>query len=159
MWASIVESSTIEDEATVGPFSHLRPGSVVGRGAEVGNFAELKNTRLGAGSKQHHMSYLGDADIGERANIGAGAVTANYDGAKKHRTTIGDEAFIGVDTMIVAPRDIGKGARTGAGSVVTRDVPAGKLAVGVPARIREPRRKGPDTTAPPSEPAADDATS
>jgi bifunctional UDP-N-acetylglucosamine pyrophosphorylase / glucosamine-1-phosphate N-acetyltransferase len=159
VWASIIESSIIEDEATVGPFSHLRPGSVVGRGAEVGNFAELKNARLGAGSKQHHMSYLGDADIGERANIGAGAVTANYDGTKKHRTTIGDEAFIGVDTMIVAPRDIGKGARTGAGSVVTKDVPAGKLAVGVPARIREPRKQEPDPTVPPSEPAADDATS
>ena len=141
VWASIIEASTIEDEAVVGPYSHLRPGSVVGRGAEVGNFAELKNTRLGAGSKQHHMSYLGDAEVGERANIGAGAITANYDGTTKHRTTIGDGAFIGVDTMIVAPRDIGAGARTGAGSVVTRDVPPGKLAVGVPARIREPRSK------------------
>ena len=154
VWASIIESSTIEDDAVVGPYSHLRPGSVVGRGAEVGNFAELKNTRLGAGSKQHHMSYLGDAEIGERANIGAGTITANYDGTTKHRTTIGDGAFIGVDTMIVAPRDIGAGARTGAGSVVTKDVPAGKLAVGVPARIREPR-----ATAPPSEPAAEDAPS
>jgi bifunctional UDP-N-acetylglucosamine pyrophosphorylase/glucosamine-1-phosphate N-acetyltransferase len=143
VWASVVESSTIEDEATVGPYSHLRPGSVVGRGAEVGNFAELKNTRLGAGSKQHHMSYLGDAQLGERVNVGAGAITANYDGTTKHRTTIGDGAFIGVDTMIVAPRDIGAGARTGAGAVVTRDVPAGKLAVGVPARIREPRAKPP----------------
>ncbi len=150
VWASVVESSTIEDEATVGPFSHLRPGSVVGRGAEVGNFAELKNTHLGAGSKQHHMSYLGDAEVGERANIGAGAITANYDGVRKHRTTIGDGAFIGVDTMIVAPRDIGEGARTGAGAVVTRDVPAGKLAVGVPARIREPRKSV--ATDPPSEP-------
>ncbi len=152
VWASIVESSTIEDEAVVGPFSHLRPGSVVGRGAEVGNFAELKATHLGAGSKQHHVSYLGDAEIGERANIGAGTITANYDGVRKHRTTIGDGAFIGVDTMIVAPREIGAGAKTGAGAVVTKDVPAGKLAVGVPARIREQRRA-------PSEPAADDATS
>jgi bifunctional UDP-N-acetylglucosamine pyrophosphorylase/glucosamine-1-phosphate N-acetyltransferase len=165
VWASIVEASTIEDEAVVGPFSHLRPGSTVGRGAEVGNFAELKNTRLGAGSKQHHMSYLGDAEIGERANIGAGAITANYDGTRKHRTTIGDGAFIGVDTMIVAPRDIGDGARTGAGAVVTRDVPAGKLAVGVPARIREPRAKPPASPAPspasaaPSEPADGDAPS
>ena len=146
VWASIVESSIIEDEASVGPFSHLRPGSVVGRGAEVGNFAELKKTRLGAGSKQHHMSYLGDAEVGQGVNIGAGTVTANYDGARKHSTTIGDGAFIGVDTMIVAPREIGAGARTGAGAVVTRDVPAGKLAVGVPARIREIRPK----------PAADD---
>jgi bifunctional UDP-N-acetylglucosamine pyrophosphorylase/glucosamine-1-phosphate N-acetyltransferase len=141
VWASVIESSTIEDEASVGPYSHLRPGSVVGRGAEVGNFAELKNTRLGSGSKQHHMSYLGDAQVGEGVNVGAGAITANYDGTSKHPTTIGDGAFIGVDTMIVAPREIGPGARTGAGAVVTRDVPAGKLAVGVPARIREPRSK------------------
>lgn len=141
VWASVIESSTVEDEATVGPYSHLRPGSVVGRGAEVGNFAELKNTRLGRGSKQHHVSYLGDAQVGEGVNVGAGAITANYDGTQKHATTIGDGAFIGVDTMIIAPRDIGAGARTGAGAVVTRDVPAGKLAVGVPARIREPRSK------------------
>ena len=150
VWASIVESSEIEDEASVGPFAHLRPGSVVGRGAEVGNYAELKNARLGAGAKQHHVSYLGDAEVGERANIGAGTITANYDGTRKHRTTIGAGAFVGVDTMIVAPRDIGAGARTGAGAVVTRDVPPGKLAVGVPARIREPRA--------PSKPAADDGS-
>jgi bifunctional UDP-N-acetylglucosamine pyrophosphorylase/glucosamine-1-phosphate N-acetyltransferase len=141
VWASIVESSTVEDEATVGPYSHLRPGTVVGRGAEVGNFAELKNTHLGRGSKQHHMSYLGDARIGARVNIGAGAITANYDGTHKHATTIGDGAFIGVDTMLIAPIEVGEGARTGAGAVVTRDVPPGKLAVGVPARIREPRSK------------------
>jgi bifunctional UDP-N-acetylglucosamine pyrophosphorylase/glucosamine-1-phosphate N-acetyltransferase len=141
IWASVIESSTVEDGATVGPYSHLRPGSLVGRGAEVGNFAELKNTRLGPGSKQHHMSYLGDARVGERVNVGAGSITANFDGTHKHATTIGDDAFIGVDTMIVAPREIGAGARTGAGAVLTRDVPAGKLAVGVPARIREPRAK------------------
>ena len=93
------------------------------------------------GSKQHHMSYLGDAEIGEGVNIGAGTITANYDGTRKHPTTIGDGAFIGVDTMLVAPVEVGEGARTGAGAVVTRDVPAGKLAVGVPARIREPRRQ------------------
>jgi bifunctional UDP-N-acetylglucosamine pyrophosphorylase/glucosamine-1-phosphate N-acetyltransferase len=154
VWASIVESSTVEDEASVGPLSHLRPGSVVGRGAEVGNYAELKNTRLGAGSKSHHMSYLGDAEIGEGVNIGAGTVTANYDGTRKTRTTIGDGAFIGVDTMIVAPRDIGEGARTGAGAVVTKDVPPGKLAVGVPARIREPRRGTPPDEASQDDPAA-----
>jgi bifunctional UDP-N-acetylglucosamine pyrophosphorylase/glucosamine-1-phosphate N-acetyltransferase len=145
VWASVVESSTVEDGATVGPYSHIRPGSVVGRGAEVGNFAELKNTHLGAGSKQHHVSYLGDAEIGQGVNIGAGAITANYDGTVKHQTTIGDGAFIGVDTMLVAPIVVGEGARTGAGAVVTRDVPAGKLAVGVPARIREP---GPKAAAP-----------
>ncbi len=143
VWASVIEASTVEDGASVGPYSHLRPGTVVGRGAEVGNFAELKNTRLGPGSKQHHMSYLGDALIGEGANIGAGSITANFDGTHKHRTTIGDGAFIGVDTMLIAPVEIGNGARTGAGAVVTRDVPAGKLAVGVPARIREPRAKPP----------------
>jgi bifunctional UDP-N-acetylglucosamine pyrophosphorylase/glucosamine-1-phosphate N-acetyltransferase len=155
VWASIIESSTIEDEAKVGPLSHVRGGSVIGQGAYVGNFAELKNSRLGAGSKQGHMSYLGDTEVGERANIGAGSITANYDGTSKHPTTIGDGAFIGVDTMIIAPRDIGKGARTGAGAVVTKDVPAGKLAVGVPARIREPRAK----PGAPSEPAAGDASS
>jgi bifunctional UDP-N-acetylglucosamine pyrophosphorylase/glucosamine-1-phosphate N-acetyltransferase len=148
IWASIVESSTVEEGATVGPFSHLRPGSVVGRGAEVGNFAELKNTHLGPGSKQHHMSYLGDAEVGQDVNVGAGTITANFDGSTKHRTTIGDGAFIGVDTMIVAPRIIGAGARTGAGAVVTRDVPAGKLAVGIPARIREPRVKPTEATKP-----------
>jgi bifunctional UDP-N-acetylglucosamine pyrophosphorylase/glucosamine-1-phosphate N-acetyltransferase len=149
VWASVVESSTVEDDVTIGPYSHVRPGSVVGRGAEVGNYAELKNTHLGPGSKQHHVSYLGDAEIGQRVNIGAGTITANYDGTRKARTTIGDGAFIGVDTMIVAPREIGEGARTGAGAVVTKDVPPGKLAVGVPARIREPRSK-------PAEPAADE---
>ena len=146
----------------------MRPGSVVGRGATVGNFAELKNTHLGPGSKQHHMSYLGDAEIGEGVNIGAGAITANYDGTNKNATTIGDGAFIGVDTMLIAPIEVGPGARTGAGAVVTRDVPAGKLAVGIPARIREPRAKpkpddAPDAAARPSdaapapEPSAADA--
>jgi bifunctional UDP-N-acetylglucosamine pyrophosphorylase/glucosamine-1-phosphate N-acetyltransferase len=152
VWASIVESATVEDDASIGPYSHLRPGSVVGRGAEVGNYAELKNAHLGAGSKQHHVSYMGDAEIGEGVNIGAGSITANYDGKRKARTTIGDGAFIGVDTMIVAPREIGEGAKTGAGAVVTKDVPPANRAVGGPARTRAPRPK-------PPEPAPDDATS
>jgi bifunctional UDP-N-acetylglucosamine pyrophosphorylase/glucosamine-1-phosphate N-acetyltransferase len=139
VWASVVERSTVEDGVTIGPFSHLRPGTHVGPGAEIGNFAELKNTRLGAGVKQHHMSYLGDAELGEKTNVGAGTITANWDGRTKHRTTVGKGAFLGVDTMLVAPVEVGDGAKTGAGAVVTRDVPAGKLAVGVPARIREPR--------------------
>ena len=143
VWASIVESSTIEDGARVGPFSHLRPGSVVGKGAEVGNFAELKNARLGEGVKQHHVSYLGDADLGAGTNVGAGTITANFDGHRKHRTTVGKRVFLGVDTMLRAPITLGDDAKTGAGAVVTKDVPAGKLAVGVPARIREPRPKPP----------------
>jgi bifunctional UDP-N-acetylglucosamine pyrophosphorylase/glucosamine-1-phosphate N-acetyltransferase len=154
VWASVVEHSTIEDDVTVGPFAHIRGGSVIGAGAQIGNYGEFKNARVGAGVKAHHVGYFGDAEIGERTNIGAGAITANYDGVNKHRTLIGPRAFIGVDTMIVAPRTIGEGARTGAGAVVTRDVPAGKLAVGVPARIRELRTKPPEPPPAPEEPDA-----
>jgi bifunctional UDP-N-acetylglucosamine pyrophosphorylase / glucosamine-1-phosphate N-acetyltransferase len=139
IWASVVESSEVGDEVHIGPFSHLRPGSVVGRGARLGNFAEVKNSTLGEGVQQHHMSYLGDADVGARTNVGAGTITANWDGRRKLRTTIGADVFLGVDSMLVAPITLGNGAKTAAGAVVTKDVPAGKLAVGVPARIREPR--------------------
>jgi bifunctional UDP-N-acetylglucosamine pyrophosphorylase/glucosamine-1-phosphate N-acetyltransferase len=135
--ASVVEQSEVGNDVKIGPFAHLRGGSVVGDGAEIGSFAEQKNTRFGAGSKQHHFSYLGDAEVGAKVNIGAGTITANYDGERKHMTVIGDGAFIGSDTILRAPLTVGKGAYTGAGSVVTRDVPPGKLAVGVPARIRE----------------------
>ena len=141
IWASVVEGSTVEDRARIGPFSHVRPGSVIGRGAEIGNYAEVKGSHLGAGVKSHHMSYLGDADVGAGTNVGAGTITANYDGLAKQRTRIGKNAFIGVDTMLVAPIEVGDGARTGAGAVVTKDVPPGKLAVGVPARVREPRER------------------
>ena len=154
VWASIVEQSIVEDGATVGPMSHLRPGAHVGPDAEVGNFAELKNTTLGRGVKQHHMSYLGDAELGDGTNVGAGTITANFDGRAKHRTTIGKRVFLGVDTMLRAPLTIGDDAKTGAGAVVTRDVPAGKLAVGMPARMRDPRPTepvpDPDAAAEPS---------
>jgi bifunctional UDP-N-acetylglucosamine pyrophosphorylase/glucosamine-1-phosphate N-acetyltransferase len=146
--ASVIESSQIEDDVSIGPFSHLRRGAQVGAGAEVGNFAEIKEARLGPGSKQHHFSYLGDADVGREVNIGAGTITANYDGRRKHRTVIGDRAFIGSDTILRAPVTVGEDAATGAGSVVTRDVPEGKLAVGMPARVRERH---------PSPPEPDDA--
>ena len=113
-----------------------------GRRAEIGNYAEIKSSRLGERVKTHHMSYLGDADVGAGTNVGAGTITANYDGQRKYRTTIGERVFLGVDTMLRAPLTIGDDARTGAGAVVTKDVPAGKLAVGVPARIRTPRATG-----------------
>jgi len=137
VWASVIEGSTVGADVRIGPFAHLRAGCHVGDGAEIGNFAEQKNVRFGARSKQHHFSYLGDAEIGEDVNIGAGTITANYDGKRKNTTVIGRGAFIGSDTILRAPITIGEGAYTGAGSVVTKDVPPGKLAVGVPARIRE----------------------
>ncbi len=145
IWASVLEGSEVDDDVRIGPFAHLRPGSSIGRGARLGNYAEVKNSRLGPGVQQHHMSYLGDADVGARTNVGAGTITANYDGRRKHRTTIGEGVFLGVDTMLRAPIVVGDGAQTGAGAVVTRDVPAGKLAVGVPARIRERRPPADET--------------
>jgi bifunctional UDP-N-acetylglucosamine pyrophosphorylase/glucosamine-1-phosphate N-acetyltransferase len=139
IWASVLESSEVEDEVQIGPFSHLRPKSSIGRKAKLGNFAEVKGSRLDAGVQQHHFSYIGDAEVGERTNVGAGTITCNYDGSKKHKTKIGKGVFLGSDTMLVAPLELGDGARTGAGSVVTKDVPAGMLALGVPARLRKPR--------------------
>jgi bifunctional UDP-N-acetylglucosamine pyrophosphorylase / glucosamine-1-phosphate N-acetyltransferase len=139
IWSSVIESSKVGNDVRIGPFAHLRGGCDIGDGAEVGNFAEQKNVRFGPRSKQHHFSYLGDAEVGSDVNIGAGTITANYDGRRKHRTVIGSGAFIGSDTTLRAPITVGEGAYTGAGSVVTRDVPPGKLAVGLPARIRERR--------------------
>ncbi|HEX5478211.1 MAG TPA: bifunctional UDP-N-acetylglucosamine diphosphorylase/glucosamine-1-phosphate N-acetyltransferase GlmU, partial [Dehalococcoidia bacterium] len=139
---SMVEESTIEDGVDVGPYSHLRPGSYICEGVHIGNFAEVKSSRLGRNTKMGHFSYMGDAEVGEDVNIGAGTITANYDGTSKNRTVIGDGAFIGSDSMLVAPVRIGAGARTSAGSVVTRDVPDGMLALGAPARIRGPERAG-----------------
>jgi bifunctional UDP-N-acetylglucosamine pyrophosphorylase / glucosamine-1-phosphate N-acetyltransferase len=126
---SIIAESVIANRAVVGPFARLRPRVHVGEDARVGNFVELKNTVLGAGSKSQHLAYLGDAIIGERVNIGAGTITCNYDGVKKNTTRIEDEAFIGSDSQLVAPLTIGKGAYVGSGTTVRDDVPAGALAV------------------------------
>ena len=133
---SVVEGAILEDEVTVGPFAHLREGTHLARGVHVGNFAEIKEARLGRGAKMGHFAYVGDAQVGEDVNIGAGTVTCNYDGVSKHRTVIGKGAFIGSDTMLVAPVKVGDGAATGAGAVVTRDVPPDTVAVGMPARAR-----------------------
>jgi bifunctional UDP-N-acetylglucosamine pyrophosphorylase/glucosamine-1-phosphate N-acetyltransferase len=137
VFASVLEGSTLEDEVDVGPFGHLRKGAHLATGVHMGNFGEVKNSYLGPGAKMGHFSYLGDATVGAGANIGAGTITCNYDGKRKHRTEIEEGAFIGSDTMLVAPVRVGKGAITGAGAVVTRDVPPGSVAYGVPARVRE----------------------
>ena len=134
--ASMLEEATLEDGVDVGPFSHLRPGAYLETGVHIGNFVEVKESRLGRGVLAGHFSYLGDASIGAGTNIGAGTITCNFDGRDKHRTAIGEGAFIGCDTLLVAPVAVGDGGATGAGAVVTRDVPANLLAVGVPARIR-----------------------
>jgi bifunctional UDP-N-acetylglucosamine pyrophosphorylase / glucosamine-1-phosphate N-acetyltransferase len=130
-----IEDARIGDRSDCGPFVKLRPGTEIADDVHIGSFAELVRTRVGRGSKVPHVSYLGDTDLGEDANIGAGTITANFDGTNKNRTKIGDGAFVGVDTMLVAPVKLGKGSRTGAGSVVTKDVPDGATAVGVPARV------------------------
>ncbi len=135
--SSVVEGSVLEARVKVGPFSHVRPDSHLAEGAYLGNFAEVNRSRIGRNSKSGHFSYLGDADIGENVNIGAGTVTVNYDGMDKLPTRIGDGAFIGCDTMLIAPVTVGAGAQTAAGALVTKDVPADALAVGMPARLRE----------------------
>jgi bifunctional UDP-N-acetylglucosamine pyrophosphorylase/glucosamine-1-phosphate N-acetyltransferase len=132
---SVLEGATLEEDVTVGPFAHLRRGAYLCRGVHIGNFGEVKNSRLESGVKLGHFSYIGDAHIGAETNVGAGTITCNFDGEKKHHTEIGEGAFIGSDTMLVAPLKIGDHARTGAGSVVTKDVPDHGLAVGVPARV------------------------
>jgi bifunctional UDP-N-acetylglucosamine pyrophosphorylase/glucosamine-1-phosphate N-acetyltransferase len=132
--ASVIEHALVEDDVTIGPFAHLRKGAHLAQGVHMGNFGEIKNSYLGPGTKMGHFSYLGDATISSDVNIGAGTITCNYDGERKNPTEIGAGAFIGSDTMLVAPVKLGDGARTGAGSVVTKDVPAKTLAVGAPAR-------------------------
>jgi len=133
---SSLEGARVGDGSFVGPYAHLRPGTVVGREVEIGNYAEMKKVRVGHRTKVHHKSYLGDAWIGADVNIGAGTITCNYGlDRRKHRTIIGDGAYIGSDSMLVAPVKIGRGAITGAGAVVTKDVPPRGVAVGVPARV------------------------
>jgi bifunctional UDP-N-acetylglucosamine pyrophosphorylase / glucosamine-1-phosphate N-acetyltransferase len=134
-----IAASRLEDGAQVGPYARLRPGVHVEPGAHIGNFVELKNTRLGAGSKAMHLAYLGDSDIGQKVNVGAGAITCNYDGAKKHPTTIGDGAFVGSNSTLVAPVEIGAGAYLAAGSVITKTVPPDALGLG---RARQENKEG-----------------
>ena len=134
---AVVRESSIGPSASVGPFASLRPGTRLERGARLGSFVESKQTTLGENSKANHLSYLGDAQIGRGVNVGAGTITCNWDGTEKHTTIIDDEAYIGSDTMLVAPTRVGKRAATGAGSVVRGEVPDEALAVGVPARIIE----------------------
>ena len=144
---SMIEDSLLEEGVEIGPYSHLRPKSYVCHDVHIGNYAEVKASRLGPRTRMGHFSYIGDAEVGADVNIGAGTITANFDGSGKHRTTIGDGAFIGSDTMLVAPVVIGVGAATSAGSVVNRDVPPGMIAVGAPARIRarrDPSEKEPE---------------
>lgn len=133
---SVVDQAIMEDASEVGPFGHLRKGAHLGQGVHMGNFGEVKNSYLGPGAKMGHFSYLGDAEVGPGANIGAGTITCNYDGENKHPTKIGAGAFVGSDTLLIAPVEIGDGARTGAGAVVTRSVPANETVYGVPARSR-----------------------
>ena len=135
----VVADSTVADGARIGPFAHLRPGSEIGQEAHVGNFVETKMTRLGKGAKANHLAYLGNAEVGEGANVGAGVITCNYDGVGKHTTRIGKGVFVGSDSTLVAPVTVEDGAFVGAGSCITKDVPAGALAVG---RARQVTKEG-----------------
>ncbi|NTW58097.1 MAG: bifunctional UDP-N-acetylglucosamine diphosphorylase/glucosamine-1-phosphate N-acetyltransferase GlmU [Nitrospirae bacterium] len=134
----VIEDSRIEDKASVGPFAHLRPGTVLGAGSRVGNFVEVKKSVIGEGSKANHLAYLGDATIGRNVNIGAGVITCNYDGYQKHQTVIEDGVFVGSDAQLVAPVRIGRDALVAAGTTVTRDVPAEAMVISrVPQEVRE----------------------
>ncbi len=135
----VLGESTVADGARIGPFAHLRPGSDIGQDAHVGNFVETKKAKLGKGAKANHLTYLGDAEVGAGTNIGAGVITCNYDGVHKHVTRIGQGTFVGSDSTLVAPIEIGDGAYIGAGSCITRDVPSGALAVG---RSRQVTKEG-----------------
>jgi len=136
---TVVTSSNVGDGAQLGPFAHLRPESEIEADAHIGNFVETKKTRVRRGAKANHLSYLGDGDIGERANVGAGTIFCNYDGFNKHKTTIGADAFIGSDSQLVAPVTVGRGAYVGTGTTVTADVPEDALAIG---RIKQTNKEG-----------------
>jgi bifunctional UDP-N-acetylglucosamine pyrophosphorylase/glucosamine-1-phosphate N-acetyltransferase len=135
----VMNDSTVANGAQIGPFARLRPGSEIGEEVHIGNFVETKKTRIGKGSKASHLTYLGDAIVGERTNVGAGVITCNYDGVNKHTTRIGSDAFVGSDSTLVAPVVVEDGAYIGAGSCITKDVPAGSLAV---ARSRQVTKEG-----------------
>jgi bifunctional UDP-N-acetylglucosamine pyrophosphorylase/glucosamine-1-phosphate N-acetyltransferase len=132
---AVMEGAVLEDGVSMCPFAHLRKGAHLGKGVHMGNFGEVKNSFLGEGTKMGHFSYIGDATIGPNVNIGAGTITCNFDGVRKNHTEIGADVFLGSDTMLVAPVTLGEGARTGAGSVVTKDVAPYTLVVGVPAHL------------------------
>ena len=137
---SVIIDAEVASAARVGPFAHIRPGSAVGAEAKVGNFVELKKATLGAGAKAGHLSYVGDAAVGAGANIGAGTITCNFDGAVKHRTTIGEDVFVGSGTQLVAPVTVERGAYVAAGSCITDDVPADALALARARQVNKPER-------------------
>lgn len=137
--ASQLYRSVVEDGVDIGPFCHIRPGSRIRRGVHIGDFVEIKNSDLGAGTKVAHLTYVGDSDVGERVNFGCGVVTVNYDGNQKSRTTIGDDAFIGCNTNLVAPVTVGAGSYTAAGSTITEDLPPDALGI---ARARQQNKAG-----------------
>jgi bifunctional UDP-N-acetylglucosamine pyrophosphorylase/glucosamine-1-phosphate N-acetyltransferase len=134
---SHIEDAVVGKNATVGPYARIRPGAVIGEGAHVGNFVEIKNSRLGKGAKANHLSYVGDSDVGEGANIGAGTITCNYDGVNKHKTVIGAGSFIGSNTALVAPVTVGNNVIIAAGSVITEDIPDDALAISRPQQVNK----------------------
>lgn len=136
---SVITGSSVGEGAKVGPFAYIRPNCAVGKDVKIGDFVEVKNSNIGEGTKISHLTYVGDADVGKNINFGCGTVVVNYDGKKKHRTKIGDDAFIGCNTNLVAPVEIGKGAFTAAGSTITDDVPEDSLAI---ARARQVVKEG-----------------
>jgi bifunctional UDP-N-acetylglucosamine pyrophosphorylase / glucosamine-1-phosphate N-acetyltransferase len=140
---SLIEEAEIGEGCHIGPFARLRPGTQLADQARIGNFVEVKKSQIGRGSKVNHLSYIGDTTMGSGVNIGAGTITCNYDGANKHQTTIGDNAFIGSDTQLVAPVSIGEGATIGAGSTITRDTPAGQLTLSRSKQVSYPNWQRP----------------